>query len=162
MNISHIPTSQLMRASVISIIDRDRPVIESFTNGEGVCTVVSLHGVPIPYSIFILHMAVRMAPMVSAKYLREDTLRSTDFVTQSMDILLETWKRAELPEEIKALLATGCPPALPAPIIVKKLVADLFDRLIVANAETTRASFRELVIRMDEDYISSLVDPILV
>jgi hypothetical protein len=154
MNINDIPTTMLQRGAVISIIERDRPVVESYGHKDGTVTMVFLHGLPIPFMIFMLFMAIRFAPRRSMasmpKFYDGEKYRMPDDWALALETL---WGSVQLPEDLR-LWSAGMNPTS----ILDKVVNDLYLRHTTGELEDACASFKQLIRKIDEDYEASLID----
>lgn len=161
MNTDHVCLPKaLLRGSVLSIVDTERPVIETFTDGKTVMPFAFLAGVPIPYNIFMLFMSLRFAPKCSQSMLLS-RYENGEFCLPVEDHLKLTnlWCLCELPPAIKAMVGGEMRPWT-ANHIIRGLVTDLYIKHIVADDDSSKISFQRLIRRIDEDYVSSLIDPV--
>jgi hypothetical protein len=163
MNINSI-SKELVRGSVISIMETHRPIIESFTDGEKIITFAFLNGVPIPYEIFALFMAIRFAPKCSESMLKKNYMNGQFYIEPEERIkLLELWSKCELPTELSSPDVMQNQLSEPSALIcglINKLYSKHMVGEWVIDDDSAKASFKELIHRIDEDYASSLINPI--
>lgn len=153
-------TKVLTRGSVISVVDTERPVIETFADGEKLVPFAFLAGVPIPYNIFMLFMALRFAPNRS-QAMMEDRYDGGEFFLPPDDHqnLTTLWSLCELPQPIKDEIGHAMKPWT-ANRLIRRLVDELYTKHMEGDDESAKASFQTLIRRIDEDYTSSLIDPV--
>lgn len=157
MNIDEIPTEHLNRGIVVSIMESEKPFIETFTNGKGVAPVVFLRGVPMPYGVFVLYMAMRFAPERSKGQMPK-LHNGVTFLLPMEEELKRFWERVEMPTEMRTKMHRfgKLSPA------VQELIRELYTAHTKSDAEESKKSFREFIHRIEEDYESSLIDPVKV
>lgn len=157
MNINDIPTEHLNRGIVVSIMESEKPFIESFTNGNGVVPVVFLRGVPMSYGTFVLYMAMRLAPERSKGQMPKLYEGST-FRLPAEEEVKTLWERVEMPTEMRARLS-GYSYRGSA---IQILISELYNVHTKSDADEAKKSFREFIHRIEQDYESSLIDPVKV
>jgi hypothetical protein len=158
MNIEQIPSDCLNRGIVVSIMERERPFVETFTDGESLAPFIFMKGLPIPYGAFVLFMAMRFAPQRSKGQMPKfyDPVAGFQFAGDAAVKAL--WDRTEIPTEMREKIAKSQKPGT----VIHDMVAELYGRLTNSDAEEAKRSFRELIYRIEDDYQSSLIDPVVV
>jgi hypothetical protein len=157
MNIDSIPAKAFVRGSVVSIIDKEKPVIETFTDGDGVVTVAFLHGIPIPFNTFMTYMAIRFAPKRSEAML-PGHFRGGKFwpPENEIEVINRVWNKVDMPSEMRELIARQ-----DTADTIFGIVQQLYAAVLAPDGEEEMAAaFKTFIRRIDEDYTSSLIDPI--
>jgi len=157
MNIDEIPTEHLNRGIVVSIMESEKPFIETFTDGNGLAPVVFLRGVPMPYSVFVLYVAMRFAPE-RTKGQMPKLYENGIFRLPAEEQLRAFWERVEMPTEMRSRLS-GYSYRGGA---IQELIRELYVAHTKSDAEESKKSFREFIHRIEQDYESSLIDPVKV
>ncbi len=154
MNIDQIPADTLNRGIILSIVETERPVIESFTDGESIYTMAFLKGTPIPFNVLVLYMSMRFAPQ-RARGQMEKLYENSVFKFPQEEEVIQLWNRVEVPQDTRKYMESSGT----ANNAVMGLVNEMFTKLMNSEAEETTASFRSLIHRIEDDYESSLIEP---
>lgn len=159
MNINKIPVDSILRGTIVSIMETDRPFIETFNVEGEIISIAYIAGLPIPFNTLIQFMAMRFAPNTSKSMMPSRYSQGTVFEMTKVERrrLTSFWKNVEMSPEVRALTKDDRE-QMPS-IVISKKVEELFQKYI--NYETVEP-FKELIRRIDEDYGSSLLDPIQV
>lgn len=160
MSINKIPVEAIRRGTIISIMETDRPFIETFKVDGEIIPIAYIAGLPIPYQTLIQFMAIEFAPntsksMMPSRYSKSGTV--FEMTAGERFNLSNFWDNVELSPEVRNSVSVPTE-QMPSVVIAKK-VSDLFQKY--RNYETVEP-FKELIRRIDEDYKSSLLDPITV
>lgn len=161
MNINKIPVEAIRRGTVISIMETDRPFIETFDVDGEIIPIAYIAGLPIPFNTLIQFMAMRFAPKTSKAMMPSRYSHSYSYIFEMTKAerrkLTGFWKNIELSPEVRELTKDDRE-QMPS-IVISQKVEELFQKY--SNNETVEP-FKELIRRIDEDYGSSLLDPIQV
>lgn len=138
----------------MSLFDDEFPVIETFTDGEDILPVAYLHGLPMPYNVFILYLATRMAPQ-RTKGQMEKLYENGQFMLPSDGELLRTWERCTLPPGMAEKVAAKAT----ASLMVRLAVVELFKKVDKTDTDEAKDACRDLINRIEANYASSLISP---
>ena len=157
-----MPVGALTRGCVASMFEPERPVIETFTDGKAMSPIAFQCGVPMPYHIFMLFMAKRFAPSKTQSMLPQSYENGEFNLSKSGRLMLiNAWSLADVPKLIKDRVAEMAVGPATAASIIRDLVNDLYTKHIVPeDVDATRASFKKLINRIEEDYGTSFDDPV--
>jgi hypothetical protein len=159
MNIDIIPPHMMTRGLVVSMIDREKPFFESFTNGKDVATVVYIGGVPMSLNIFLVAMAIRFAPNRTRACIpgRVSDNRSRIIVTDEELVSLNAiWGKVEMSPDVRREILS-----VDTNDTIHVAITRIFDsHLKLTDPTEIEKSFKEFMRRVDDEYTSSLIDPI--
>lgn len=156
MTIDQLSPEILRRGTILSIVETDRPVIESFTNGSEVYSMAFLKGIPMPYHVLVLYMAMRFAPHRSKGQMPAFYEINT-FQLPMDGMLKKLWDRVELSPDTRTKISGHSR----AGSVVENLVGELYSKMINEKEGTEESTtlFRSFIQRIEDDYQSSLIEP---
>ena len=158
LGIDRIPSEAFKRGVIASMMDTEKPALETFTDGKAVFPMAFVAGLPMPYPIFSLFLAHRLAPnrvqgAVAALH------GGGNGLTEDQDVqIIHLWKRIDLPSELREEIVKSASTAS----LISRFVAEMVNRCVNSDETDMTVQFRQLIIRIEEDYGSSLLDPVRV
>jgi hypothetical protein len=145
-------------SGVVSMLDKEHPVVQSFTDGDRINTFVTLSSVPIPYSIFVFTVSRRMVQYLTKAHFNDRGENAKfSFDDETVQYLSRVFKNGSLHSKLRAMAFSVLGSWANPTGLVEDTILALFDDFQEKYDDGLRVQmFREFIDRVDMAYADSL------
>ena len=139
----------LQTTSLVSLMSPLQPLIETYEKDGEKETIAFMCGLPIPYAIFLTYFCASYITYVNSNgnYLQKEDINT----------LFEIWKSVELNKDIADMVNISQKEKRPEDVVSNIIVNMLAAYNLLENSNE---QFKEMVYRLDQDYNTSIINPI--
>lgn len=139
----------LQTTSLVSLMSPLQPLVETYEKNGEAETIVFMHGLPIPFSIFLTYFTAAYISYVNSNgnYLQKEDSNTLFYI----------WESVELNKDIVDMINISQRYKRPEDVI-STVIGNMFSSYAIL--ENSNEQFKEMVYRLDQDYNTSIINPI--